>query len=71
MSEAEISYVSSIGGDGMKEYNFGNTKVIVYSDVWCMEEEERKEWIREETEKGNQVLANIREAIKDCYRKHD
>lgn len=52
----------------MKEYKFGNARVIVYSDVWCMEEKERKEWIREETEKGNPVLASIRKAIKDCYR---
>lgn len=52
----------------MKEYKFGNTTVVVHSDVWCMTDEEQTEWIKKETEKGNKVLEEIREAIRDCYR---
>jgi hypothetical protein len=53
----------------VKEYKFGNATVIVYSPLWALSDEEQSRWIREETEKGNPVLAEIREAIKDCYRK--
>lgn len=55
----------------MKEYKFGNAKVIVYSPLWALSDEEQEKWIKEETEKGNPILAEIREAIKDCYRKRD
>lgn len=30
--------------------------------------EERKEWIREELEKGNPILKEIEEAVQNCYR---
>jgi hypothetical protein len=55
----------------LKKYTFGNTRVIVHSDLWNLTEEEMDEWVKEETEKGNPVLAEIREAIKDCYRKRE
>ncbi|WP_180229995.1 hypothetical protein [Bacillus sp. AFS073361] len=55
----------------MKEYKFGNTRVIVHSPLWALSDEEQDKWVKEETEKGNPVLAEIREAINDCYRKRD
>jgi hypothetical protein len=51
------------------EFKNGNARVIVHSPLWVLSDEEQKKWIKEETEKGNPVLAEIREAIKDCYRK--
>jgi hypothetical protein len=56
---------------GVKEYKFGNTTVIVHSPLWALSDEEQEKWVKEETEKGNPVLAQIREAIKDCYRNKD
>ncbi|NYE07303.1 hypothetical protein F4694_004088 [Bacillus niacini] len=55
----------------MKKSKIGNATVIVHSKLWAMTDEEQKKWIKEETEKGNPVLKEIREAIKDCYRKRD
>lgn len=52
----------------MKKYKFGNTRVIVNSKLWAMSDEEQEKWVKEETEKGNTVLKEIRKAIKDCYR---
>lgn len=43
----------------MKEYQFGNTKVIVHSKLVNMTSEERKKWFEKEWEKGNPVLKNI------------
>lgn len=53
----------------MKEYKIGNTRGIVYSPLLKLSREERREWIRKETEKGNPILKEIREAIKDVYRR--
>jgi hypothetical protein len=55
----------------VKEYKFGNSTVIVHSPLWALSDEEQEIWVKEETEKGNPILAEIREAIKDCYRKRD
>jgi hypothetical protein len=51
-----------------KLYRLGHSKVIVYSALWCMSDAQQEQWIKEETEKVNPVLAAIREAIRDCYR---
>jgi hypothetical protein len=53
----------------MKEYKFENSTVIVHSPLWALPDAEQERWVAEETEKGNAVLAEIREAIKDCYRR--
>lgn len=55
----------------MKEYKFGNTTVIVHSPLWALSDEDQEKWVKEETKKGNPILAEIREAINDCYRKRD
>jgi hypothetical protein len=55
----------------VKEYKFGNSTVIVHSPLWALSDDEQDKWVKEETEKGNPILAEIREAIKDCYRKRD
>lgn len=54
--------------DNPKIYKFGNTTVIVHSELWNLSGEEQVKWVKEETEKGNPVLKEIREAIRDCYR---
>ncbi|NYE07313.1 hypothetical protein F4694_004098 [Bacillus niacini] len=46
----------------------GNTTVMVHSELWRLTSEELRQWIKEETEKGNPVLKNIRRAIQNCYR---
>jgi hypothetical protein len=56
---------------GVKEYKFGNTTVIVHSPLWALSDAEQEKWIKEETAKDNPILAEIRDAIKDCYRKRD
>jgi hypothetical protein len=56
-----------VEGPNMKKYKFGYSTVIVHSKLWAMSDEEQERWIKEETEKGNPILAEIREAIKDCY----
>lgn len=53
----------------MKVYKFEESTVIVHSPLLKLTREEREEWIRKETERGNPVLKEIRKAIKDCYRK--
>ena len=51
-----------------KEFQQGNTKVIVYLKLAFMTSEERKAWFESEKEKGNPVLKEIAKAIDDCYR---
>jgi hypothetical protein len=51
----------------VKEYKFGNSTVIVHSELWCMSDEELDIWVKEETEKGNVTLERIREAARKCY----
>jgi hypothetical protein len=53
----------------MKEYKIGESTIIVHSPLLNLTREERIEWIKAETERGNPVLKEIRKAIKDCYRK--
>lgn len=76
---ANISYSShthvSRGNAGMeipsKEHKFGNTTVIVYSPLTSMTEAERKQWFKDEWDKGNKVLKEIAAAVHDCYRTSD
>ncbi|WP_169823056.1 hypothetical protein [Anaerobacillus alkalilacustris] len=51
-----------------KEHKIGNTTVIVHSPLVTMDLEERKQWFRDEWEKGNPVLKEIAEAVHDCYK---
>ncbi|WP_423410229.1 hypothetical protein AABM38_10010 [Heyndrickxia sp. MSNUG] len=53
----------------MKEYKTGNSTVIVHSPLWALSDAEQERWVKEETEKGTVVLAEIRKAIKDCYKR--
>lgn len=55
----------------MREYESGNTTIIINSPLMDMTEEERREWYQAELESGNPVLKNIVKAINDCYRKYD
>lgn len=55
----------------MKEYQFGNTAVIVHSPLLKLTTDERKQWFKEETEKNNPILQDIAKAIDNCYRKYD
>lgn len=56
------------GDEDMKEYIIGNTKVIIHSPLVNMNIDEKKQWFKEEWEKGNKVLKGIAEAVFDCYR---
>lgn len=53
-------------GDMMKEFQFGNTKVIIHSSLALMEKEEQKEWFQQEWEKKNPILRSIVEAAVSC-----
>ncbi|MBF8116598.1 hypothetical protein [Bacillus cereus] len=50
----------------MKEFQFGNTKVIIHSPLALMEKEEQKEWFQQEWEKKNPILRSIVEAAVSC-----
>ncbi|CAH0289237.1 hypothetical protein [Peribacillus simplex] len=52
-----------------KTYKFGNSTVIVHSDVLKLTEEERKQWYKDEMEKGNKVLLDIKKTVNEAYRK--
>ncbi|MED4354321.1 hypothetical protein P9265_18680 [Schinkia azotoformans] len=52
----------------MKEYRFGNSKVIIHSPLALMNKEEQKEWYKQEWEKGNPILKTIVEAAVSCER---
>jgi hypothetical protein len=51
----------------MKEFKFGNTTVVIHSDLVLKSEEEKKQWFEEEKAKGNPVLKQITEAMANCY----
>ncbi|MFD1738344.1 hypothetical protein ACFSCX_17615 [Bacillus salitolerans] len=50
----------------MKEFQYGNTKVIIHCELAKMTKEQRKEWYEKEWEKGNPVLKAIVEAAVSC-----
>lgn len=51
----------------MKEFNFGNTTVIIHSPLASMSSDKRREWYRDEQAKENQVLKEIAKAVNDSY----
>lgn len=51
-----------------KELKFGNTTVIVYSHLVTMTSDERRQWYKDEWEKGNPILKQIADVMDDCYR---
>ncbi|MRX56729.1 hypothetical protein GJU41_22560 [Bacillus idriensis] len=50
-----------------KEFMIGNTTIIVHSPLVVMSSEERKQWFRDEWEKGNPILKEIAAAVHACY----
>jgi DNA-binding phage protein len=49
------------------EIKIGNTKIVIKSQLAYMTSEERSEWYRSETEKGNPTLNRIAKAVNACY----
>ncbi len=49
-----------------KEFKFGNSTVIVHSNLVYMSKQERQEWFEKEWQKENPVLKNIIAAVRDC-----
>lgn len=45
----------------------GNTKIVIYSDLANLTEEEKKQWFETEKANGNQILKQITEAMVNCY----
>jgi hypothetical protein len=53
----------------MYEYKSGNTTVIIHSKLPLMSSAERRQLFEEEKAKGNPVIKEITEAIKNCYKR--
>jgi hypothetical protein len=51
----------------VKEFNFGNTTVIIHSPLVQMSSDERRGWYQDEKAKGNLVLKEIAQAVNDSY----
>jgi hypothetical protein len=51
----------------MNEVKIGNTRIVIKSQLAQMTSEERSEWYRQETEKGNPILKRIAKAVNACY----
>ena len=51
----------------MKEFKYGNTKVIVHTPLVLMSASERKQWFENEWERDNPILKQIAQAVIDCY----
>ncbi|RAL22563.1 hypothetical protein [Thermoflavimicrobium daqui] len=67
---SDLHKVDQVGDDEMekqevkpKQYQFGNTVVIIHSKLAHMTKEEQRNWFKSEWEKGNPVLRNISRAI--------
>lgn len=54
-------------GMDMKEYQFGNAKVVIYSKLANLSPDEKEEWFEIEKAKRNPILQEISEAIHACY----
>ena len=52
----------------MKEYQYGNSKVVIHSPLAQMNKEEQREWYKQEWEKENPILKAIVEAAVSCER---
>lgn len=50
----------------MKEYNFGNSIIVIHSKLTEMTLEQQKEWYQSEWENKNPVLKGIVEAAASC-----
>ncbi|WP_096201620.1 hypothetical protein [Bacillus sp. FJAT-45350] len=51
----------------MKEYQFGNSTVIIHSPLAQMDKDEQKEWYKQEWERKNPVLRTIVDAVVACH----
>ncbi|MCM3411494.1 hypothetical protein M3676_16110 [Metabacillus litoralis] len=51
-----------------KEFQYGNTTVIIHSPLVLMTPEEQEKWFQDEWGKGNSVLKEIAAAVHDCYK---
>jgi hypothetical protein len=51
----------------MNEIKIGNTRGVIKSQLIMMTSEERREFYRQETEKGNPTLKRIAKAVNACY----
>lgn len=62
------SHIYKQGGINLKEYIYGNSKVIVFSPYQLTEmtKEEQKTFFQEEWNKGNVILKEIAQAAHDC-----
>jgi hypothetical protein len=49
------------------EIKIGNTKIVIKSQLAAMSSEERRDWYRQETEKGNPIIKRIAKAVNACY----
>lgn len=52
-----------------KEFQYGNTTVIIHSPLVNMNPKQQKQWFKEEWKNGNPVLKEIAAAVHNCYRK--
>lgn len=59
------------GGDIVKEYNFGGTRVKIVSKLAHLSDKERADYMQEQYEKGNPIYKAIEEAVRNCYRKEE
>jgi hypothetical protein len=50
----------------MKEFQYGNTTVVIHSPLALLNEKEREEWYKREWENGNPVLKQIADCIIEC-----
>lgn len=48
-----------------REFQFGNTTVIIHSQLAWMDPEQQRTWFREQWEQGNQILRQIADAMFD------
>ncbi|MDR7001639.1 hypothetical protein [Neobacillus niacini] len=53
----------------MYKYKSGDTTVIIHSTLPLMSSEERRKLFEEEKAKGNPVIKEITEAIRNCYKR--
>lgn len=53
----------------MKEYNFGNAKVVVHSSILSKTKEEQEAMLIAERKKGNPDLERLTDLVNECYRK--
>ena len=51
----------------MDQIKIGNTRIVIKSQLVQMTSEERREFYRQETEKGNPILKRIAKAVNACY----